>query len=143
MATAERWEPYEPRGSRTVLGARGCDSHARLAYLHAYDSPADAKAGIDGWMAFYNETRPHQALDNRTPADVYSGANGRWACGRPATPAGWTGPGLPDGPGPAQPATTSPPAGPTPGLDAPPPKSATIILGDMPTNTHGSLALTP
>ena len=46
-------------------------------YLHAYDSPADAKAGIDGWMAFYNETRPHQALDNRTPADDYSGANGR------------------------------------------------------------------
>jgi transposase InsO family protein len=25
-------------------------------YLHAYDSPADAQAGIGGWMAFYNET---------------------------------------------------------------------------------------
>ena len=112
-------------------------------YLHAYDSPADAKAGIGRWMAFYNDTRPHQALDNRTPADVYSGANGRWACGRPATPAGWAGPGLLDGPGPTQPATTSPPAGPTTGLDAPPQTSATITLGNMPITTNGSFALTP
>jgi hypothetical protein len=29
-------------------------------YLHAYDSVAEARAGIGRYLAFYNEQRPHQ-----------------------------------------------------------------------------------
>ena len=40
-------------------------------YLHAYETVADAKAGIGRWINFYNEERPHQALAYATPAAVY------------------------------------------------------------------------
>jgi len=40
-------------------------------YLHDYDTPLEARAGIGGWFDFYNHGRPHQALDYRTPAEVY------------------------------------------------------------------------
>jgi putative transposase len=40
-------------------------------YLHAYDSIPQAREGIRRWMTFYNERRKHQALDRRTPDDVY------------------------------------------------------------------------
>ena len=29
---------------------------------------------IGGWLGFYNEKRPHQALDYRTPRTVHEGA---------------------------------------------------------------------
>lgn len=40
-------------------------------YLRDYDSLTEARAGIARWFRFYNYTRPHQALDNRSPMDVY------------------------------------------------------------------------
>lgn len=40
-------------------------------YLHAYDTVRDARAGIQRWMDFYNQRRKHQALDRRTPDNVY------------------------------------------------------------------------
>ncbi len=40
-------------------------------YLKAYDSIAEARAGIAAWIEFYNFERPHQALDYRTPWEVY------------------------------------------------------------------------
>ena len=41
-------------------------------YLHAYDSIAEAKAGIGRYIAFYNARRPHSSLlDRRTPDEVY------------------------------------------------------------------------
>ena len=40
-------------------------------YLHAYDSVAAAKAGIQRYLAFYNSRRPHTALDRHTPDNVY------------------------------------------------------------------------
>ena len=42
-------------------------------YLRDYPTLADARAGIARWIRFYNHRRPHQALDNRTPMDVYRG----------------------------------------------------------------------
>jgi putative transposase len=42
-------------------------------YLHAYDTVAEARAGIAGWITFYNVERPHQALGYRTPAEVFAG----------------------------------------------------------------------
>ena len=41
-------------------------------YLKAYDSVAQARAGIGAYLSFYNTERPHQALDYRTPAQVFN-----------------------------------------------------------------------
>ena len=40
-------------------------------YIKAYGSVAEARLGIGGWLAFYNDERPHQALDYRTPRAVF------------------------------------------------------------------------
>jgi putative transposase len=41
--------------------------------LKAYTDGGQAKAGLDAYFRFYNTQRPHQALEYRTPAEVYSG----------------------------------------------------------------------
>jgi putative transposase len=43
-------------------------------YLHAYDTVAEARAGIGRYLAFYNDRRPHQALGYQTPDAFYRGA---------------------------------------------------------------------
>ena len=40
-------------------------------YLHSYATLADARGGIARWIRFYNHHRPHQALDNAMPMEVY------------------------------------------------------------------------
>lgn len=40
-------------------------------YLHAYDSVAQARAGIGRYMDFYNRRRPHRSLDGATPDAIY------------------------------------------------------------------------
>jgi putative transposase len=40
-------------------------------HLKAYVDGREARAGIGSWMNFYNERRPHQALDNQTPMAVW------------------------------------------------------------------------
>ncbi len=40
-------------------------------YLKAYQTVAEARAGINDYLEFYNQQRPHQALGYRTPAEVY------------------------------------------------------------------------
>ena len=40
-------------------------------YLKAYESVAEARAGIGAYLRFYNSDRPHQTLDYRTPAQVF------------------------------------------------------------------------
>ena len=35
-------------------------------YLHAYDTVEAAHQGLERYLTFYNETRPHQALDGQT-----------------------------------------------------------------------------
>lgn len=40
-------------------------------YLQEYASPRQAREGIDRYLTFYNNTRPHQSLGYRTPAEVY------------------------------------------------------------------------
>jgi putative transposase len=42
-------------------------------YLRAYDSVAEARSSLDGYLAFYNRKRPHSSLDGRTPDHVYFG----------------------------------------------------------------------
>jgi len=40
-------------------------------YLKAYETVAEAKAGIGNWITFYNHDRTHQSLDCKTPEEVY------------------------------------------------------------------------
>jgi putative transposase len=42
-------------------------------YLHDYGTPREARQGLTRYFQFYDHERPHQALDYRTPADVYFG----------------------------------------------------------------------
>jgi putative transposase len=43
-------------------------------YLRAYDSVSEARASVARYLAFYNRGRPHSSLDDRTPDEVYFGA---------------------------------------------------------------------
>ena len=40
-------------------------------YPKCYDTVFEAKAGIAAWMNFYNDERLHQALDYKTPNEIY------------------------------------------------------------------------
>jgi putative transposase len=40
-------------------------------YLHAYDTVAEAQQHLSVYFTFYNQGRPHRALDGRTPDMVY------------------------------------------------------------------------
>lgn len=40
-------------------------------YLRAYESASQARASIGKYIEFYNSTRPHSALDGRTPDAAY------------------------------------------------------------------------
>lgn len=46
-------------------------------YLRGYATLAEARSGIAAWIRFYNKIRPHQALDNRTPMEIYSNTRTR------------------------------------------------------------------
>ena len=40
-------------------------------YLHAYETISAAHQGLERYLTFYNQTRPHRALDGHTPDRVY------------------------------------------------------------------------
>jgi putative transposase len=40
-------------------------------YLHAYETVSAAQQGLERYLTFYNQTRPHRALDGHTPDGVY------------------------------------------------------------------------
>ena len=42
-------------------------------YLKAYASVLEAQGELEDYFQFYNGLRPHQALDYRTPAEVFHG----------------------------------------------------------------------
>jgi putative transposase len=43
-------------------------------YLHAYDSVTEARQGLQRYLSFYNQRRPHSSLGGRTPDMVYFAA---------------------------------------------------------------------
>jgi len=49
-------------------------------YLKAYSTARDAHDGIGSYMRFFNEVRPHQALDYRTPKEIYHGGHDVGRC---------------------------------------------------------------
>ena len=107
----------------------------------------DPKAGIGAWMDFYNQERPHQALDTRTPAEVYP-TSGPGICGRSASPNGCAAPGSLRNPGTCSPATTSPQAKQQQAFDSdegvidPQEPLASVPDTDMPAHHQGSAGLT-
>ena len=40
-------------------------------YLHAYETVSAAHQGLARYLVFYNQHRPHRALDGKTPEQVY------------------------------------------------------------------------
>ncbi|WP_156499056.1 integrase core domain-containing protein, partial [Clostridium ljungdahlii] len=40
-------------------------------YLQDYESPREARTGINNYLKYYNYKRPHQSLDYKTPAEIY------------------------------------------------------------------------
>ena len=40
-------------------------------YPKAYETPRDARIGINNFMRYYNEERPHSSLGYQIPAEVY------------------------------------------------------------------------
>lgn len=44
-------------------------------YLRDYATLGEAEQGIGRWIRFYNLRRPHQALENRTPMEVFRGVH--------------------------------------------------------------------
>ena len=45
-------------------------------YLKAYASVLEAQRGLKDYFRFCNGLKPHQALDYRTPAEVFHGDQG-------------------------------------------------------------------
>jgi len=50
-------------------------------YLHEYRTVAEARVHLDAYFRFYNAERPHEALDYRTPHEVYFGSSAAMASG--------------------------------------------------------------
>jgi len=42
-------------------------------YIKAYGSVAEARRSLGIWLAFYNDPRPHQSFEYRTPGEVFEG----------------------------------------------------------------------
>ena len=42
-------------------------------YTQDYQTPKQARQGLTKYFQYYNHERPHQALDYKTPAEVYLG----------------------------------------------------------------------
>lgn len=40
-------------------------------YIRGYETPREAREGLERYLEYYNGERPHQALGYRTPAEVY------------------------------------------------------------------------
>jgi putative transposase len=86
--TAEAFtKPLEAQGVRVSMDGRGrwIDNVfvERLwrsvkyedVYLHAYESMRELKLALARYFSFYNERRPHQSLDYRTPDEMYFGTD--------------------------------------------------------------------
>jgi len=53
-------------------------------YLREYRTLVELEPGLQRWFERYNTWRPHQALDNRTPAQVHAQNGG--AANQPPIP---------------------------------------------------------
>jgi putative transposase len=66
-----RGQPYHPMTQGKI--ERWHRSLKNVVKLENYYLPGDLAAAIGRFVAYYNDQRVHEALDNLTPADVYHG----------------------------------------------------------------------
>ncbi len=71
--THTRGRPYHPMTQGKI--ERYHRSMKNILLLDNYYSPDDLKGQIESFVEYYNYERYHEALDNVTPADVYTGRN--------------------------------------------------------------------
>lgn len=65
-----RWREQMLAGLPGLFSDQAAQEHEEV-YLKDYASPREAREGLRDYLRFYNEGRLHQALDYRTPAEVY------------------------------------------------------------------------
>jgi putative transposase len=84
--TAEAWTSrVEAAGAAVSMDGRGrCLDNVFVErlwrtvkyediYLQGYEAVPDLAGGLGRYFGYYNEERPHQSLDDRTPGEVYRG----------------------------------------------------------------------
>jgi len=52
-----------------------CSVKYEEVYLNDYTTVSEAKQGIGNYIAFYNQERPHQSLNYKTPTEMYFDSN--------------------------------------------------------------------
>ncbi len=82
--TSAAWvNELEKQGIQVSMDGKGCwmdnvfierlwrSLKYECIYLNAFDTIREASDGIDRWMNYYNEERPHSSLDDQTPSEMY------------------------------------------------------------------------
>ena len=82
--TSAAWvNELEKQGIQVSMDVKGCwmdnvfierlwrSLKYECIYLNAFDTIREASDGIDRWMNYYNEERPHSSLDDQTPSEMY------------------------------------------------------------------------
>ena len=49
-----------------------CTIKEKFAHRHRFESLQHASRVLGDWIRFYNQQRPHQALNMKTPAEAYA-----------------------------------------------------------------------
>jgi len=81
--TSAAWvNELEKQGIQVSMDGKGCwmdnvfierlwrSLKYECIYLNAFDTIREASDGIDRWMNYYNEERPHSSLDDQTPSEM-------------------------------------------------------------------------
>ena len=82
--TSAAWvNELEKQGIQVSMDGKGCwmdnvfierlwrSLKYECIYLNAFDTIREASDGVDRWMNYYNEERPHSSLDDQTPSEMY------------------------------------------------------------------------
>jgi hypothetical protein len=64
-------------------------------FIKSYVTALEARSGIGAYIVLYNSERLHQALDYRTPDEVFRAGTSLWICGQSAAPTGSASPMFP------------------------------------------------